>query len=83
MTPEEIKEYTGNDDGCLIGYISELEKNKFYGIFERKNNTSIQLEHKNKKLTLQQKGLLKLGRIITLNFNTGKLHFMNEQKQWI
>ncbi len=76
MTKEEIKQFTGNDSGKLKGYVSKIEKNKFYAIFERDKMTSLELEQKKKKLNLQQRNLLQLGAIIVLDFNDGKLYFM-------
>lgn len=83
MTKEGIKEFTGNEDGILVGYVSGVEKNKFFGLFERNKMTSIQLEQKKKKLNLEQKKLLCVGKVIKLDFNDGKLYFMNEKKEWV
>lgn len=83
MTKEEIRSYTGNDLDYLIGHVSGLEKNKYYAIFDRKNMESLQLEQKIKKLNLGQKSLLKLGRILKLDFNDNKLYFMKGVNEWI
>lgn len=76
MTQEEIKAFTGNETGRLKGYVTSIEKNKFYARFDRPNMASIELEQKKKKLNLEQKKILQLGAIIVLDFNDGKLYFM-------
>lgn len=83
LNPEEIRSITNDDNTFLIGYISSIEKNKFYAIFDRKNATSLQLEQKKKRLNLKQKELLDLGHILKLDFQNGKLYFMNSSKEWI
>lgn len=83
MTPEEIKKYTGSDATYLIGHISGLDKNKFYGLFTRKGMESLQLEQKMKQLTLEQKALVAQGQVLKLDFETGKLFFMKNVNQWI
>lgn len=68
----------------LIGYVFEVEKNSFYMLFPREKDTTLQMHFKKKKLSLQQKELLKLGLIVKLDFETKKLFFKTLiEGEWI
>lgn len=79
----KLEEYCGNKQCILMGWVTEIKKNKFYAIFKRNNLEDVQLEHKKKKLNLKQKAKLIEGRIIKLDFNDGKLYFKEGENNWI
>lgn len=83
MNLEEIKSYTGNDNTYLVGHISCVENNTFFGLFDRHLMESIELEGEIDKLPIEQVNLARLGQVIKLDFLTGKLLFMTENKDWV
>ena len=86
ITPEQrlkLVEYCGNEDCILIGWVTDINKNKFFARFKRPNNEDIQLEQKKKKLNLNQKAKLVEGQIVKLDFNNGKLYFKNGENNWL
>ena len=78
-----LEKYCNNKDLLLYGYVTEIQKNKFFAMFDRDKMTKLELEYKKKKLNSQQKKLLCLGQILKLDFNDGKLYFMDFDKKWL
>ncbi len=86
LSPEgkqSLVDYCGNEQCVLVGWVTEIKKNKFYARFRRTGKEDVQLEHKKKKLNLKQKDKLMEGHIVKLDFNDGKLYFKDGEKNWI
>ena len=53
LSPEQrdqLVKYCGNEQCVMLGWVTEIKKNKFFARFDRKGQESVQLEQKKKKL---------------------------------